>query len=218
MSTQSPAFGMLQGLMLADHRPMPAALVLETKYCENCTRSFVRPPKPMARVDVKGGYFEATVRGQHIFSNQEPGVVLKDVGQRYCMECQRRGAAPIDLSEYKAQLPTEAQQKHSYHLPHYDDSIAPAMVQKHVTNVMPVPPKRGRCRTPTIKDRIINAFREHAKLSFEQLVDVVPELLTPMRAAQHVHGTGIRLKRVGSAERRVNRGIAPGIYALAAIN
>lgn len=218
MQAQVLTLGLLQGFMEADHQPMPGALVLETKYCENCTKSFVRVPKGMVPIEVKGGYYSAQIGGAAVYTNQEPGVVLKDTGQRYCFECQRRAIAPVDLSEYKAQLPTEAEQKHAYHLPHYDDSLVPKVAKTHVTNVMPTPPK---CRTrgpsrPELKDRVRAAFAEHVKLTLEQLVDCVPEFLTPRLAYVYLRRNRIPLERVGWGDRRVECGRPPAIYALAA--
>jgi len=126
------AVGMLQGLMIADHRPAFTAQVLEAKYCENCTKTFFRARRPFQPVEVRGGFIACMVKGHYIYGSFDPCVALRDIGPRFCLDCERRSRLPIDLDKYKAQLPTEAEQKHAYHLPHYDDSLMPQEARRIV--------------------------------------------------------------------------------------
>lgn len=88
---------------------------LESKCCENCLGSFVRPTC-CCKLD-------AIMRGIQINY-----VEFRCGCSKYCPNCIADLLLPVDLSDYKDTLPTSAEMSHRTYLPHYDDSMRPTSV------------------------------------------------------------------------------------------
>jgi hypothetical protein len=213
--------GMMQGLMEAGHTPPPGTVILEQKYCENCTASFVRP-RPILRraVQVSNAGWDGCGGGKRAYSDPDFSTIYVDRGKRFCNACIRRGLAPLDLEDYRDMLPTEAQQKHSHYLPHYDDSIVPPVVKQHMRSATVIPIRRRHYYREPLEEReqwkrkVIAALISNEGMTYEQLCDMVPGVRTPVEACMKIRNAGLRLVKVGEAERRALKGRAPGIYML----
>jgi hypothetical protein len=92
---------------------------LEVRYCGCCGCPFVRPITPTLLVTAteEDGWDHARITM----------VRRREMGKRYCIRCERTGLRPnIKAQEqYRALLPKEPEQRHSHHLPRYDNSLQP---------------------------------------------------------------------------------------------
>lgn len=127
----------MAGLMVADHVAPEDSVILDLKLCENCATPFARRRN--------GGTQPYTIKDYAVFEKLSrcfgEVTLLRDVGVKYCVRCQAKALAPVDLSAYKEQLPgTENQMRHAMHLPKYDESLA----KVNLTAAVPVKPKRTK--------------------------------------------------------------------------
>lgn len=171
------------GLMVADHVVPVGAIVSALKICENCAAPFLRPATSTETFEVKDfDYVHWGGRGKNFVTKE----LRRDRGRRYCMNCQARALAPVDLDSYKEQLPgTSQQMKHSPRLPRTDhtlDIINQMVVTKTSRVVLTAADRRQRAaavQTHTIKSRLgdwksklLIAFAHRGPLSYEQMREI----------------------------------------------
>jgi hypothetical protein len=187
---------MYPGLLVTEHSVPPAALICDLKICENCGVPFMRKQN--------GGTLPFKVKQQSVEGlNCADGLngslkeLRRDVGVRYCVRCQAKALAPVDLSEYKDQLPgTEIQMRHAMHLPKTDESLL---------KVQQANRKCGR-RFGDWRTRLLVAFARRGPLSMNQILEI-----TGHSSACSIHSGKFELKSVGSVWPR-KRGTPAWLY------
>ena len=131
----------------------------------------------------------------------------RDTGVHYCVPCQARALAPVDLSAYKEQLPGTAQQmRHSAHLPKYDESLLPPALRKGNKRGR----KPGTSKLGDWKTKLLQAFAARGPMTSEEMVRITGH--SSKASLISVCNACFPLKSVGSAWPRQGRGNPAYLY------
>lgn len=200
----------------------PSEVVIrEVKYCELCGKPFVRKrsgtrPTPVEELE----HLPAIGKGRnHVWEYVKVVHELRrDTGAKFCEACCSRMLLPdIEAQErYRAQLPTEAEQRHSHHLPRYDQSLTPMgrVTSAHKVNCSSVRSRRRYTRSVEWKDSVVTAFRERGRLTSEDLCELIPNCCTPWEATVRVRAAKLAIRLVDRFRRPGIKGPGLGIFVL----
>jgi hypothetical protein len=195
--------GLYPGFMVAMHQVPAGARVLESKQCENCTRTFTRPIKPKRPVIVRN----------QASDESEFSMIFVDTGVKYCPRCLGNMLLPEEQETYKDQLPTEGEMKHSNHLPRYDRSLVQPGSNLHKMQT--------RCRSAK-KDlgnwqpRLRQAFVEKLVMSAKEIHEVIGSTAKSFSMAVGLaRSVGFRFIEVGNVWPRPScMGVCPKLYRM----
>lgn len=137
-------------------------------------------------------------------------------GIRYCRKCQHSLLMPDkSIESYRELLPSEAEQGHSHHLPHYDDSLTPREHSRVYTSQL-TPIKRCEYRYNKLgnwKEKLRAAFVKQGALSAKEIQKTIGSFSQGPMLIAYIRSCGFELSTCGHVwPRTVSRGTGASIY------
>lgn len=228
MSTQATVRNIAaphNGIGIVYREELPKNVIrCESKYCEICGKSFVRPFAPTEPV-MREERDPHNVWGRKI--TYGPAYVVerrRDHGQRFCAGCRGRSLEPDTEAQerYKIQLPTEreARKNRAYGMPDYRNlNPVGRATAAHKVNASPILQRRcKRILSQLERDKwqaCVKALLRERPATMEELCELIPNATTPQDASIRLRYAAISLRRVGNAPRRAENGPYPGLFVLA---